>query len=146
MVIMMPFCVDCECKEGIMMTMSVCTTTEPVHMKKHICAQRCGLPYLGSICKARMRAAMKRIANIGAKLTVYLARISVPSSFVMKGERPMSSTVVLHSATRRYTTKNTVVRMIVLSTAGATGGVLPSQISFGPSIMKMPTMTVEKPP
>ena len=58
------------------------------------------------------------VASTNAKLTAYLARMSGPSSFVMKGGRPLSATVVLQCVTRMYTLKNITVRMIVLSTAG----------------------------
>ena len=40
------------------------------------------------------------IAGIAAKLTVHLARRRVPSSFVRKGDQPLSSSPVFISATR----------------------------------------------
>ena len=36
-----------------------------------VCAHSCGLPLTGSICKARIRVPMKRIASIGAKFTCF---------------------------------------------------------------------------
>merc|ERR1719420_2756616 len=75
---------------GMIITNNVWMRTEYVHMKKQFCAHFCGLPCLGSICKARILAPTNRIHNIGAKLTVYFASVRRPSNLVKNGEDPES--------------------------------------------------------
>ena len=45
---------------------------------------------------------MKRIACVGAKLTVHLAMVRMPSSFMVNVEGPVIPTIVLHTGTRKY--------------------------------------------
>merc|ERR1719420_472854 len=122
---------------------------EKVQKKKHLCAYGCGLPFLGSIWRARIRAPMKRMQSIGAKLTVIFAVVALTSSFSSAGDFRRffdTSKHVLVIATKRYTRKNMPERRIVHMTAGLTGICWSPQISFGAFIQKTPTQTTVNPP
>merc|ERR1719262_1232129 len=108
------------------------TITALVHRYMQFCAHRCGLPLIGSICSARMRAPMNRTAIIGAKNIVQIAPWSAPVSF--EESTPENDLKVSPNWIPAYTRKYCDARIMVHPTAGDTGGILsPGHAPFGGS-------------
>merc|ERR1719379_719013 len=82
-------------------TKMVWIITEYVHRKKQFCAHFCGLPFFGSICRARMRAPMKRMHSIGAMFTVCLAWLKELLSCPRLVVEALNSSSVFTTATPR---------------------------------------------
>merc|ERR1719375_1985255 len=122
---------------GIAMHRMVWAIRAYVHMKKQFCAHVCGWPWTGSICNARIRAAMKRTANIGAKFIDNVAVSQASFNRCKNGlSRLIQSSTDLANWIAAYTRKYWHVRMQVHATAGDTGGTTsPGQMPFGGTYM-----------
>merc|ERR1719321_2156090 len=69
----------------------VCARSAYVHMKKQFWAHFWGLPLIGSMFNARIRAAMKSTASIGAKFMLAHAVIKAFSTLLVKlGAMPVN--------------------------------------------------------
>merc|ERR1719387_2870655 len=99
-------------KSGMMQTQRAIMSTEYVQKYMHTCTHSGGLPLPLVNWVTRMRQAKKRIASIGAKLTVSVAVCKIFWMGKLSYFTPQASAIIRTMARQVYTIMNWIVRLM----------------------------------